>query len=201
EDEESDDEVEDQVTKEPSRERLRALQAVLKLLLESPHIHEVVDANWVRKTSHVKSDFTDSECEVVALLANALRPYVPHKRKTPDSSALQKAIPHIALRAPLVLIANSVMLATGYSQFTRRISPQISPASVHGMSLNPVGIYETLCKSTENHFDVRDMDGRMITDYRNITKYQPNRRKVMGSFFDLNKIDEICGAHGLTFRD
>ncbi|KAF8962934.1 hypothetical protein BGZ46_001095, partial [Entomortierella lignicola] len=196
-----DNEVEAQVTKEPSRERPKALQAILKMLLESPHIYEAVDANWVRKTSHIKSDLTDNECRVVALLANELRPYVPQKRNLPESSALKNALPHLTLRAPLALIANSVMLATGYGQFTQRISPHISPAFIHGLSLNPVGIYETLCQNTENHFDITNMDGRMIADYKNITKCQANRRAVMSSLFNLKKIDEICYAHGLTFRD
>ena len=107
---------------EPSRGRLRSLQAVLKTLLESPFIEKDVDSNWVRKTGHVNNDFTDFECKVVATLANLLRPYVPKRR-----SALQGSVPHVALRAPLVLIANAVLRATGYHKFTRLTSlPHLS---------------------------------------------------------------------------
>lgn len=180
---------------------MRALQAILKMLLESPYIHDVIDANWVRKSSHIKSELTDRECDVIALLANALRHYVPKKQKKSDSLALQNAIPHVTLRAPLALIANVILRATGYSHFTRVISPEISPASLHALSLNPVGIYEVLCNRMENHFDVTDTEGKVLSDRTVITKCPENKRKVIGSFFDLRKIDDVCDAHGLTFRN
>ncbi|KAF9201042.1 hypothetical protein BGZ49_008726 [Haplosporangium sp. Z 27] len=190
-----------QTAHESSRSRLRALQCVLRTLIESPHINEHINVNWVKKSSYYDSNFTDKECEVVADLANALRPYIPRKRPSTDSPNLQNSISHVTLRAPLAIITNTILRATGYSHFTRRMTPQISPASLHGLALGPVGIYEVLCHRSENHFDVRDMCGSMVTDYRKITLHSQNRKAILGSFFDLNKIKEICKAHGLTFRD
>lgn len=138
---------------------------------------------------------------MVAYLANALRPYVPRKWPCTDSSNLKNSTPHVTLRAPLVIIANAILRVTGYNQFTRRLVPQISPTSLHSLALGPVGIYEVLCHKSENHFDVKDMCGTKVTDYRKITEHDWNKRAVMGSFFDLNKIEEICKAHGLTFRE
>ncbi|KAF9407832.1 hypothetical protein BGZ76_005978, partial [Entomortierella beljakovae] len=46
------DSKDDKDTKEPPAARLKTLQAILKMLLESPNIHDVIDANWVRKSSH-----------------------------------------------------------------------------------------------------------------------------------------------------
>jgi hypothetical protein len=39
----------DDCTKETPRKRLRALQAVLKILVESPCLQDFIDVNWVKK--------------------------------------------------------------------------------------------------------------------------------------------------------
>ncbi|KAF9429102.1 hypothetical protein BGZ76_001818 [Entomortierella beljakovae] len=197
-----DDDLEwpDKESHESSRSKLRALQCVLRTLIESPHINEQINANWVNKSSHYKSNFTDKECEVVAYLANALRPYVPRKRPCTNSPNLKSSIPYVTLRAPLVIIANAILRVTGYNKFTRRLVPQISPASLHSLALGPVGIYEVLCHKSENHFDVKAC-GTMVTDYRKITDNDQNKKAVLGSFFDVKKIEEICKAHGLAFRN
>jgi hypothetical protein len=182
--------------KEPSRARLRSLQAVLKTLLESPFIEEKINPNWVRKTVHVKNDFTDKEFEVVAMLANVLRPYVPKRQ-----SSTKGSVAHVALRAPLVLIANAVLRATGYHQFTRETCPSISPSSMHGLILSARGIYEVFCSRQEGQFDITDVAGERLTDGNKVTKIPGNRRHVFGAFFDLATVDKICKSHGLQFAD
>ncbi|KAF9969632.1 hypothetical protein BGZ75_002709, partial [Mortierella antarctica] len=125
--------------KEPSRARLRSLQSVLRVLLESDNIHDQVNRAWVRKTAHKDSDFSDKECDVVAHIANVLRPYVPRRRPSTDGNKSKASIGHVCLRAPLVLIANTVLQMTGYVDFTRRISPQISIGKPHALSFGASG--------------------------------------------------------------
>ncbi|KAF9342885.1 hypothetical protein BGX34_007510, partial [Mortierella sp. NVP85] len=48
--------------KEPSRKRLRSLQAILKLLLESPSIKWVIRIKDVQNASFKDLDITDHEC-------------------------------------------------------------------------------------------------------------------------------------------
>lgn len=103
------------------------------MLLESPCINDDVDASWVKKTGFSGNNFTDIECRVFADIANRLRPFVPKRRPKPDEHGYRNPMVHVALRAPIVFIANSVPRAAGYIAFTRRTSHQVSPASLHGL--------------------------------------------------------------------
>ncbi|KAF8951852.1 hypothetical protein BGZ46_003774, partial [Entomortierella lignicola] len=101
------------ISQEPTRRHLKALQSVLKVLIESPNIEQEIDSNWVKKTGFEGNQFTTYECEVVADLANRLRPYVPKQWVRSDGKGFRNHSPHVALRAPLVLLANTVLRATG----------------------------------------------------------------------------------------
>lgn len=160
----------DERIKEPSRAKLRSLQAVLKVLLESANIHEAIDRSWVKKTGFKDNKFTDEECDIVAMLANSLRPFIPKRRSGDDGNNSRPSLPHIALRIPIVLIANSVLRATGYTEFTRRIAPMISVSSLHALALGPVGVYEVLCSKSEGHFDIKDSNNAPLTLGQRITK-------------------------------
>lgn len=174
---------------------------MLLILLESPSIKEDIDVNWVRKTAHKHDEFTDKECKVVAQLANALRHFVPKRRPREDGLGFQGSLPCMVLRAPLVLIANTILAATGYTRFTRRIAPQISPADMHGLHLGAVGVYETLCSENERQFDILDKNGLPLVNRANVTAIPGNKDAVFASIFDLNKIKNICKTHGLEFHD
>ncbi|KAF9412155.1 hypothetical protein BGZ76_005226, partial [Entomortierella beljakovae] len=87
---------------EPSRSRLKRLQAVLKTLLESEHITSAIDGNWVQKSAYAGTDITPRECDVVAMIANILRPYVLKRYTAPED---QDPISHLTLRAPLKPVA------------------------------------------------------------------------------------------------
>ncbi|KAF9358590.1 hypothetical protein BGX26_001354 [Mortierella sp. AD094] len=103
--------------------------------LESPLITGEVDEERVKEAVFEGSDFTSRELEVVADLANALRPFTLRRRLStdPNTSKTQDPLPHIDLRAPFVLIANAILRAAGYSKFCRRVTIAIAlvGASVH----------------------------------------------------------------------
>ncbi|KAF9984018.1 hypothetical protein BGZ65_001108, partial [Modicella reniformis] len=139
--------------KEPSRAKLQSLQAILKMLIESPKITNDINSDWVKKSAFAGNDFSDHECQVVAYLANYLRPFIPKRRPRSDGKGFQDSLAHVVLRAPIVLITNSVLRAAGYPAFTRRISPQASLGSLNGLQLGAVGIYETFCSRNERQFD------------------------------------------------
>ncbi|KAF9109429.1 hypothetical protein BGX27_007636 [Mortierella sp. AM989] len=184
-----------------SSARLRPLQAVLKILIESPKIHHTIDAEWVRKMGFNGSDFTDHECDVVAYLTNLFRPYAPKRTLSADGSSYDDHLPHVTLRAPMVLIAISTLHATGYSKFIHRVSPQVSTGKPWALCLIAVGMYDVFCKKQPGHFDIQDAFGSRITDYEVITSLPGNKRSVMGSFFNMEKVDQICRFHGLAFRN
>ncbi|KAF9939349.1 hypothetical protein BGZ65_010734, partial [Modicella reniformis] len=91
------------------------------MLLETPNISQQVGANWMRKLGSSGNDFTEMECRVVAQLANLLRPFIPKRKHRPDGQGLESA--------------------TAMSLFGR----QQCVASLHGLQLGAVVLYETFC--------------------------------------------------------
>jgi hypothetical protein len=171
------------------------------MLVESPKISHDIDWGWVRKSAFSGNDFTEQECRVVADLANLLRPFIPKRRPRADGKGYQDPLAHVALRIPIVLIANSVLRAAGYPAFTRQICPQKSSGSLDGLHLGAVGLFETFCSKKEGQFDVQDADGKPLTNYMNLQSSPRNKRTIFESFFNMSKVESICGNHGLLFRE
>ncbi|KAF9352621.1 hypothetical protein BGX26_009601 [Mortierella sp. AD094] len=187
--------------KEPTRARLRALQAITKMLVESPHVCEPVNASYVKKCAFKNDDITPRECEVVAKIVRELRPYVPKRRPNPDGPGMKESLPHVALRAPLVLIANTLLRDAGYYIYTRRMTPKISTGSLHGLALGSTGIYEVFCSREPGHFDINDANGSPLSDAESAVSPLDNKRAVFGAFFNMKYIEQVCHAHGLKFAD
>jgi hypothetical protein len=173
------------------------------MLLESPAIHKPINGEWVKNTAFEENKFTDRECEVVANLANILRPFIPKKvcSSDPDSSSFKNPPPHVTLRAPIVMIANTILRATGYSRFCRRMAPQISAGSLQAMPLSATGLYEILCSAQEKQYDISGADGRPLTLIANVTSPKENKEAVFKSLFDISVIKKVCQSHGLTFKN
>ena len=136
----------------------------------------------------------------MARLATTLRPFAPKKRRK-DDGYYEDPLPHVANYAALVRIANTFLMGTGYNQFTQLESPTVSPYSLHGLALGAVGVYETLCARTPGHYDIRDVNDALLSNYTEITSVPGIKRAVFGSFFDLEKIDAMCHDHGMTFTE
>jgi len=184
--------------KEPSRATLNSLQVLTRTLLESPFIYGDIDGPYVKASAYKGNKFTERHCQVVAEIVNLLRPYVPKRRPNPDQSGNKtlQPIAHVTLSAPIVIIANAVLRALGYPEFTRIISPQVSPSSSHALLLNSRGLYECLCSQEALRFDIKDKNGLPLTIANEATR---NKAVVFASFFDIGKIEEMCHAHGLRF--
>jgi len=188
----------DEHDKDSPAQRLVALQVVLKTLLESPSIKHRISAEYVEGMAHHGKKFTRKESKTVADLANILRPYVP-KRRFGKRGKTKEPINNVALRAPVVLIANAVLRATGYHNFTRSIAPEVSPSSTHALHMGAVAIYEIFASSQNKLFDIMDANGAPLTAIAKVTKPQENKEAVIGAFFDIGKVKSICSRHGLEF--
>ncbi|KAI8356533.1 hypothetical protein B0O80DRAFT_28243 [Mortierella sp. GBAus27b] len=186
--------------KEPSARHLRSLQAVLRTLLESPHVKRRITPGDIQRAAFKGLTISAQESSIMADIGNALWPYVPKRRVSPDGTTAT-SFPHLALRAPLVMIANCVLTMTGYTEFTRKISPLVSSGAMHGLALGAVGLYEVFCGQTKDRFDTFDINGTPLTNVGEVTRVPGNKKAIIGSFFDLRKIDEVCKKHGLVFAD
>jgi len=153
------------------------------------------DREWIKEQAFKGIQYTDAECDVVLKLGKILWPFVPKR----DSK--HEAIAHVALRAPIALIANSILRITGYYEFTRMIAPSISTSSLHGLGLNAVGLYEVLCSAGKRHFDVNDASGEPLSDVSKVTTPRENKRAVFEAFFDMATVDKLCDTYGLRFHN
>ncbi|KAF9538417.1 hypothetical protein EC957_006764 [Mortierella hygrophila] len=145
--------------KEPSRARLKAIQAVTKMLLESPKLDQPVDINWVRKSTNRPDDFTQSECEAIVRIVEALTDYVPKQYNA-------------ATMIRVVLISNSLLRYPGYANFARKYAPAPSISSLHPIPLGAAALYEILCSNGPYHFDARIDDTHLISSVEHANKNQ-----------------------------
>ncbi|KAG0198987.1 hypothetical protein BGX31_004410, partial [Mortierella sp. GBA43] len=99
------------------------------------------------------------------------------------------------------MIANSLLRATGHSDFARSVSPQPSISSVNALHLGAQGIYEVLCAADQGHFDIVDAAGNPLTAVANVTSPQVNKKAVFQAFFDMDVVENVCRSHGLEFAD
>jgi hypothetical protein len=156
--------------KEPSQVHLKTLQAITKILLESPNldVHRLNPA-WVRRTAHKPEELTDAECQTVVWIVRALSPYTP-KRVKNSSGGTSPPTPNPASMIKVVLLSNHMLRYTGYSQFTRRFALAPSIASLHPVPLGAAALYDTLCWKAPGHFDIYDADGKPISSVAVATK-------------------------------
>ncbi|KAF9954703.1 hypothetical protein BGZ65_003859 [Modicella reniformis] len=155
-------EIGDNPKKEPSRSRLKALQATLRMLLESPAINEKISKDYVKKSVYIENDFSDQGCQVVADIAhfNVLGSYIPKRRASGSGTKTQGSLAHVALRAPLSHRVHRI-----HKKDDAAILSSIGACSPFGA----VGMYETFCSKGPRQFDVLDVNGLPLTQYRNIT--------------------------------
>ena len=172
--------------------------AVLKKLVLNPELGSPVTVADVKEETFRKKDFEDFEYQVVVKLANLFRPYTPKRWRNPTTGSYQDPIAHITLRTPFALIANAILQAAGYHEFTRRITPQISASGLQALQLGAVGMYEVFCAATPGHFDVNDAQGSPLTAYQDVYK-SDNKRAVFEQFFNMAHVDSFCRSHGLEF--
>ncbi|KAF9150562.1 hypothetical protein DFQ26_001570, partial [Actinomortierella ambigua] len=187
-------------TAEPSRKRLRALQTITKTLIESRQITGDVTPDDVKEHAFKNDDLTQQEIDTIVKITNELRPYVP-KRCLAKQGGERAHTPHVVTRAPIVMIANAVLRATGYSQFTRRLAPQVSGMAVNSLHLGVNTVYEALCSAEANQFDADDANGIMFRSPAQAMNSKENKRALYSAFFNMERVDSICKAHGLVFAD
>ncbi|KAF9985796.1 hypothetical protein BGZ65_009830 [Modicella reniformis] len=185
--------------KEPDRKTLKQLQALTKVLLESPSSRTAYTLDHVRESVFKGSSFSDDELKIVLRITNALRPFVPRRWKGAKDKLHRQHTPHIALRAPLAIISNAVLRLTGHIEYTRRIAPHTSCGDLHALQLGPCQLFEALCSSSADHFDVVGHKGQTLTSVQDAIQPTENKDMVFQGFLDMDKVEQTCRKHGFTF--
>jgi hypothetical protein len=127
-----------------------------------------------------------------------LRPFSPKKVTVNGKTSIPM---HLMSVGPFCLISNAILRAAGYPDFTRRLCPTYSTGSVHALPLSPVGLFECLCAEGRNHYDIYRTDGSLISSTNAVNTIPGDDATVLGAFFDLDKLRDLCKRHGLVFDD
>jgi hypothetical protein len=147
-----------------------------------------------RDTLHEPQKYLDEELDVAVKIVNWLRPFTP-KRGGPED----KIIAHPLVLGPFCFLANNLLRAIGYKQFSRRLSPLSSCGKVQPLPLGATGICEVLCAREGGHYDVCK-DG-VIYSLTNSVSTPACKDVVFNAFFDMKKVEHILRSHNLVFQD
>lgn len=183
---------------ESSGKQIMRLFAVVNTLVHSPRIRHQVNTNYVSKAFSGTTKCTTKELQAVRDVVNLLRPYAP--KRVPTNNGYRAHTPCVALRAPMVLLAQAVLQTLGLSSFTRRLSPWPSAGSTVGLQISSGVLFELLCSSKPDQFDIQDLHGNAITNVPNASRPQ-NKTAVLGSFFNMTLIQQRCRQFRIEFAD
>ncbi|CEG79071.1 hypothetical protein RMATCC62417_13584 [Rhizopus microsporus] len=98
---------------------------------------------------------------------------------------------------PFFLMANEVLHATGYSKFTSKIVPYLTPSNLNALKIDAPSLFSLFCSKTKEHaMNVYGFNGDVIVSRQEATE---SKDAIFSSFFDLIAIRSICNDYGLKF--
>ncbi|KAF9165831.1 hypothetical protein DFQ26_009276 [Actinomortierella ambigua] len=152
----------------------------------------------VKKCAFKKDDLKQQEIRTIVKITKLLRPFVPKRCPNKDRTGERAHTPHVVTRDPIVIIANAVLQATGYSKFAERLVPQVSGMSVHSLHLGTNTLYEALCSSEAHRLDAVDSSGIIFRSPAHAMSSDENSQPLYKAFFfNTEKVKSTCKAHGL----
>jgi len=185
EEEEEEEEEEDQ-DQESSAKTIRALLAIVRMLIESGKIQRVVTCNDIQHAAFKGTMLTEKEKMVAAKIVNFLRPFV--QQRTDDNRLPE---PHILTRAPLAALANTIATITGCPSLVRSLSIT-SQQDLRSLQLTAAGAYDAF----HGQWDIPINDASWITNSYDAGK---NKAITFGAFFDMSRMEALMDSHGLQF--
>ncbi|RUS19003.1 hypothetical protein BC937DRAFT_88082, partial [Endogone sp. FLAS-F59071] len=189
EDEEEDEEeaaTESEAIQETSAKTIRALLAIVRMLVESGKIRRGITSDDIQCAAFRGTVFTEREKAVSAKVANFLRPFVQQRM---DDNKPQE--PYILACAPLAALANAIVTVAGFPSLIRKLSITSSQDS-RALHLTAAGVYDTF----HGQWDIPVDDSNWITN-----SYQAGKSKstAFGAFFNMNKIESLMKSCKLEF--
>ena len=185
-----------ETTVETSGKQIHRLFTVAKILIHSPHITHNVSNDNVRKALLKNMEATDKELSAVRDIVNWLRPFAPKRVQT--ETGYRDHTGHVALCAPMVLIAQAFFDVTNLHKFKGSMCPQTSVGSTMALHLSSGVLYELFGSGGAEQFDIRGSNGSIITT-ANDAASPSNKEAVIASIFDLDKVKTICNDYNLDF--
>ncbi|GJJ74602.1 hypothetical protein EMPS_06960 [Entomortierella parvispora] len=179
---------------EPTSKHVKGLEVVIcKLLdLSETDLPTVITDDDFRAYLFTGHKFLHDEIKVAAGIVNLLRPFAPRKDKSGH-------IPrHILATGPFVYLANLLLRAMGFQDFTREISPISSAGSIHAIPLGSIGLTQVLCCPDKGHFDVHSQRGELLSKPELAVDHSS---LIFAAFFKMETVNSICKAHGLEFAN
>lgn len=165
------------------RKLLIALRSVIKVIpFSNKSETTVVSAEELK--DHC-DDIIEEENEVVLSIINSLAPYIPTK----------KYYYLIIHQLPVMILANDVLEATGYENFTRQICPMPSLSS-QALKIDDPALYSIPTRKGDNSLYLYDYDSYIFESVEFTKRHQD---EIFGLVFDLKIIYEAYKSCGLSF--
>ncbi|GJJ77561.1 hypothetical protein EMPS_09920 [Entomortierella parvispora] len=139
---------------EPTSKRLRGLEAVICKLLDIGELSGLITKDIVRQHLFDRHTFKENEVDAAVKIINALRPFTPN----PTPGTIPR---HVLATGPFAYLANHLLRAMGFGNFTKKPYPTSAAGKLHPLPLGSTGIREALCSSKKEHFDVFDAKGTL----------------------------------------
>ncbi|GJJ78548.1 hypothetical protein EMPS_10907 [Entomortierella parvispora] len=178
--------------KEPKSKYLKGIEALICKLIDMASLPDLISEAEIRNHLFSGQSFKDNEIQVAVHIVNALRPFAPKKHAS-------GSIPHHVLATgPFAYLANHLLIAMGFSEFSRQLSPVSSAGKLLPLPLNSSGISESLCALDPHHFDIFDSTGLLVSDQKHAPGNAPT---IFSAFFDMQVIHATCAKFGLRFGD
>jgi hypothetical protein len=104
----------------------------------------------------------------------------------------------VVYNAPFLYLSRAIIRSAGFHDFSNSLGPTVACGSLRAMSLNAVGMYETIGKQASQHFDLVGHDGGIISSGEEAAHYL-NAGPIFRSIFNMDAINELCKRRGMIF--
>jgi hypothetical protein len=135
------------------------------------------------------ANITDVEASTIIKIINFIKPFVPGKENYNN----------IAYQIPFLLMANQVIRSAGYSKQAAKLTPLVSPCSLHALLIDTTSLYSMFCSSSANRrMEVYDYHANAIQPAATALE---NKDAVFSSFFNIERLIAVSSSHGLVFAN
>jgi hypothetical protein len=157
----------------------------IKRIVKNLQLKEEKDRISKADSTAEDKDLSEKEQQVLVLLYNSIKPYIP------STMNLQ----YMAYLMQFILLANDIFSACRYSQHITGMVRMPSSAKLHSLTLDAPTIY-ALFTLSKGRYDLFKADHTAIRDNMDAVW---NKSACFGAFFSLQRINYVRSSYGHWF--
>jgi hypothetical protein len=135
------------------------------------------------------ANITDVKTSTIIKIINFIKPFVLDKENYSN----------IAYQIPFLLTANRVIRSAGYPKQAAKLTPLVSPCSLHALLIDTISLYSMFCSSSANIImEVYDCHANVIQPAATALE---NKDVGFSSFFNIKRLIVVSSSHSLVFAN